>query len=57
MRDIDEPKVVPTGMRAQPRERLVHAEALPFSDHAFGLFDNDAAVERVVELIVDDVGL
>ena len=38
-------------------ERLLHVEAVPLGDHAFGLLDDDAAVERVVELLVEDLGL
>jgi hypothetical protein len=55
--DVDEPKAVAAGMCAQSRERLFHVKALALSDHSLGLFDDDAAVERVVELFVDDVGL
>ena len=45
------------GVVAQSRERLLHVEAFSFGHHALGLFDDDAAVESVLELLVDDLGL
>ena len=44
-------------MSAQEVEGLVHAEVLPFGDHALGLFDDHPAVEGVAELLVDELGL
>ena len=55
--DVDQPEVVVAGVVAQRGEGLFHVEAGAFGDHALGLLDDDAAVEGVVELLVDDLGL
>ena len=55
--DVDEPEVVVAGVVAQPRERLLHVEAKPLGQHTFGLLDDDAAVQSIVELLVHDLGL
>jgi hypothetical protein len=36
---------------------LFEVDAEAFGEHAFGLFDDDAAVEGVVELVVEALGL
>jgi hypothetical protein len=53
----DEPQVVVAGMVAQGREGLSHVAACSLGHHPFGLFDHEAAVEGVLELLVDDLGL
>ncbi len=35
----------------------MHVEAFPLGDHPLGLFDHDAAVEGVLQLFVQDLGL
>jgi hypothetical protein len=55
--DIDESKVVVTGMHSQPCERLLHVQVLALRNHSFSLFNDDAAIERTVEQFVDDIGL
>jgi hypothetical protein len=44
--------VVP-GVIPQYGERFFDIEALVFCDHALGLFDEYAAVERVMELFIE----
>ena len=44
------------GMVAQGRERPLHVEVFSFGDHSLGLFDDDPAVECVLEFLVDDLG-
>ncbi len=45
------------GVSAQRRERLFHVEVFPLGHHALGLFDDYAAVEGVLELLVHPLGL
>ena len=45
------------GVDPQSREGLLHVEAFSFCHHPLGLFDDDAAVESVLELLVEDLGL
>jgi hypothetical protein len=47
---------VMTGVVAQCGKGLFHVEALPLGDDSFGLLDDDAAGERMVELSVEDLG-
>jgi hypothetical protein len=49
--------VVGAGVIAQRGERLSHDETFPLGDHPLGLFDHDAAVEGVLQLFVQDLGL
>ena len=44
------------GMVTQGRERLLHVEAFSLCDDPLGLLDDDPAVERMLELLVDDLG-
>jgi hypothetical protein len=44
-------------MVTQGRKGLSDVEACSLGHHPFGLFDHDAAVEDVLELLVDDLGL
>ena len=44
-------------MVSQRCEGLVHINPQPFCDDSLGLLDRNAALEGVVELIDDDVGL
>jgi hypothetical protein len=55
--DVEQAEVVGAGVVAQCRERLFHVEALALGHHAFGLLDDDAAVEGVVQLFVYILGL
>jgi len=48
---------VVAGMCAQSKERLLHVEAFSLGHHPLGLFDDYAAVESVLELLVHDLGL
>src|SRR5579862_3672533 len=54
---LDERSVVVAGVGAQRGERLFHVEVLSLGNDPLGLFDDDATVERVVELLVEDLGL
>lgn len=56
-REFGQPEIVVAGVVTQHREGLLHAEACALGDHPFGLFDDDATVKRVVELLVQDLAL
>ncbi len=45
------------GVVAQRGKGLFHGEAQSLGHHAFGLLDNDAAVERHLELLVHELPL
>jgi hypothetical protein len=55
--DVGEPTIVVAGVDALRGEGVLHVEPFPFSDHSRGLRDDDAGVEGVVELRVEDLGL
>ena len=55
LRDIHEPEVVVAGVATQRSEGLFHVEPESLGDHPLGLLDDDAAVERVGELLVEDL--
>jgi hypothetical protein len=50
----DEAQAVVAGMGPPSREGLLHIEAFSLGHHPLGLFDHDAAVEGVLELLVYD---
>jgi hypothetical protein len=50
---LTETAIVAAGIRAQYGEGVVHVEASMFGDHAFGLLDHDARLERGFELCRD----
>ena len=44
-------------MGAQCGEGFLRTDRLTLGDHAFGLLDDNAAIEGVIELIVEDLSL
>ncbi len=50
----DEAQVVVAGMGSPGREGLLYIEAFSLGHHPLGLFDDDAAVEGALELLVYD---
>src|SRR5882724_9216337 len=54
--DVGEEEVVVAGVVAEAGEGFFHGQGGPFGEDAFGLFDDDAAVEGAGELFVDDLG-
>jgi len=54
---VDEAKIVVTGVMAKACEGLVHVESGPFRQDTLGLLYDDAAVERMIELLVHELGL
>ena len=48
--DVGQLAVVGTGVGAQPFECLVHPETVALGDGAFGLLDDDPAVQRALQL-------
>ena len=54
MGDVAEPLVGTPGVAADDRERLVDADSAGLRHRAFGLFDDDPAVQRAVELFGED---
>jgi hypothetical protein len=53
--DVREELLVGTGVPAQEGERLFHADPVRLRDEALRLFDDDAAVERALELLLRQV--
>ena len=51
--DVCQPAAVVTGISPQQREGLGHVDPRPFADDAFGLFDDDATVQRITELVIE----
>jgi hypothetical protein len=54
---VNETLIVVASVMAKPREGLLHVEPGPLRDDTFGLLYDDAAVERMIELLVHELGL
>ena len=52
---VDETKVVVPGVVSKPQEGVLHVQPEPLRHDAFGLLNDDAAVERQGELLVHDL--
>lgn len=54
---IGQQEVAPAGVVPEPVERRSHVEPRPLGHHPLRLLDDDSAVERGRELVVDGVSL
>src|ERR1700685_3632879 len=54
---VNEAEIVVSGVMAKPSEGLFHVEPGPLCYYTFGLFDDNTAAERMVELLVHKLGL
>jgi hypothetical protein len=54
---VNETKIVVAGVMAKAGEGLVHIQSGPLRHHTFGLLYDDATVERMIELLVHELGL
>ena len=55
--DLGKMLIAAAGVVAEHREGGVDGPAVSFGDHPFGLLDDDAAGERLAELLVDESGV
>ena len=52
--DVGEPEIVIPRVRSQPAERLIHVTARRLADVPFRLLDDDSAVERIAQLVIQE---